>query len=97
MKNLMKSLFATMLVALFLTSCGSIESDAKKVAAIQCEAQEMAMKALQGDASFMEESQKLAAKVEKLNKEMSEKYNSAEDQLKFAAEVAKLIGDCSAL
>ncbi len=85
-------LFATII----LTSCGggSIESDAKKVAELQCKAQKLMQKATSGDMSVMEESTKLASEAATLSKEMEGKYKDAADYQKFTTAYLKAMGDC---
>ena len=96
MKKLM-TIFGAMIFASFiLTSCGgeSIEGDAKKVAELQCKAQQLMQKATNGDISVMEESTKLSSEAETLTKEMKEKYTSDSDKEKFAEALLKEMGNC---
>lgn len=96
MKKLM-TIFGAILVASFiLTSCNgsSIESDAKKVAELQCKAQKLMDKVASGDMSVMEESTKLAIEAEELLEEMEGKYTSDSDQLKFEEALLKEMGNC---
>ena len=96
MRKILKMMGVAMFVTLLVTSCASsVESDAKKVANIQCEVQDATMRIMQGDASVQKEMQKLSSKLEKLNKEMLEKYSSLEEQNKFAKAVANALGDCN--
>ena len=96
MKNL-KTIFGVVIFASFmLTSCGggSIESDAKKVAELQCKAQQLMQKATSGDMSVMAESTKLASEAATLSKEMEGKYTSDSDKKKFAEALLKEMGNC---
>ena len=96
MKNL-KTIFGAVIFASFmLTSCGggSIESDAKKVAELQCKAQQLMQKATSGDMSVMAESTKLASEAATLSKEMEGKYTSDSDKKKFAEALLKEMGNC---
>lgn len=96
MKKL-KTIFGTILFASFLfTSCGgnSIESDAKKMAELQCKAKELMEKAASGDTSVMEESTKLAAEAASLTKEIEGKYTSESDQKEFNMALLKEMGNC---
>ncbi len=92
----MKFLGALMLSSVMLTSCGggSIESDAKKVADLQCKAQQLAKKATSGDMSIMEESTKLATEIAALKEEIEGKYTSDDDQKKFLEALSKAMADC---
>jgi hypothetical protein len=96
MKKVM-TIFGAMLFASFiLTSCGggSIDSDAKKVADLQCKAQQLMQKATSGDMSVMTESTKLASDAAALSKEMEGKYTSDSDKQKFAEALLKAMGNC---
>tara|TARA_Y100000385_G_C12977381_1_gene586811 strand:- start:581 stop:874 length:294 start_codon:yes stop_codon:yes gene_type:complete len=96
MKKLM-TIFGAMIFASFiLTSCGgeSIEGDAKKVAELQCKAQQLMQKATNGDMSVMEESTKLSSEAATLTKEMKGKYTSDSDKEKFAEALLKEMGNC---
>ena len=89
--------FGAILFALFiLTSCGnsSIDRDAKKVADLQCRAQQLMQKAATGDMSVMEESTKLANEAATLSKEMEDKYTSDSDKKKFAEALLKEMENC---
>ena len=91
------TIFGTILFAsLILLGCGggSIESDAKKVAELQCKAQQLMEKATSGDMSVMEESTKLASEAADLSKEMEGKYTSDSDKEKFAEALLKEMGNC---
>ena len=96
MKKLMTIFGAILFASLILTSCGggSIESDAKKVAELQCKAQQLMEKATSGDMSVMEESTKLTSEAATLSKEMEGKYTSDSDKEKFAKALLKEMGNC---
>ncbi|WP_159520121.1 hypothetical protein [Sunxiuqinia indica] len=95
MKKTIRIIGTIALAAFLFASCGnSIESDAKKVAELQCEAQELMQKVMAGDASLMEESSKLAEKAAELSLEMEKKYDSASDRQKFAEALLKEMGNC---
>lgn len=84
-----------LLATLIFASCSSgVESDAQKVAKLQCKAQQLATKALSGDASAMEESKNLMNEAAALSKEMNEKYTTPEDKQKFAEALTKAAGNC---
>jgi uncharacterized protein YcfL len=87
---------AVMISSFLLVSCGSgsIESDAKKVAELQCEAQKLMLKATSGDMSVMEESTKLGTKAATLSNELEGKYTSDSDKKKFAEALLKEMGNC---
>ena len=83
------TIFGVILFASFiLTSCGgnSIESDAKKVAELQCKAQHtFSIVEAGGHLSVMEfkESTKLLSELGTLSKELERKYTSDSDKQKF--------------
>jgi len=96
MKKVMTIFGAIMIASFTLTSCGggSIESDAKDFAELQCKAQQLTQKAVSGDMSIMEESTKLAYEAATLSKEMEGKYTSDSDKEKFAKALLKEMGNC---
>ena len=89
--------FGVVLISSFLLiSCGgsSIESDAKKVAELQCKAQKLMQKATSGDMSVIEERTKLTSEAAALSKEIEAKYTSDSDKKKFAEALLKEMGNC---
>ena len=95
------TIFGAMFIAsVILTSCGgnSVESDAKKLAELDCKAQkwatEGAAKAAVGDMSAITESTKLASEAASLAQEMQGKYKDAADYQKFTAAYSKALRDC---
>jgi hypothetical protein len=96
MKNVMTIFGAVLFASVMLVSCGgdSIQSDAKKVAELQCKAQELMQKATSGDMSVVEESTKLANEAATLSKEMEGKYTSDSDKQKFSEALLKEMGNC---
>ncbi|NAS31981.1 hypothetical protein GTQ40_13425 [Flavobacteriaceae bacterium R38] len=94
----MKKRIQILLIAVItsLSSCGgSIESDAKKVAELQCEVKELAQKALSGDQSALSESQKLANKANTLTQQLQKKYTTIEDRQKFQQAIIKASQKCN--
>ena len=91
MKKVMTVLGALMFTLVIFTSCGSssIQSDAMKVAELQCKVQTLALKATGGDMSVVTESSKLAAEALKIE----EKYSSDADKAKFAEALVKAMAD----
>ena len=88
MKKGMTFLGAILLTASVLTSCGgSVESDAKKLAELQCKAQKV-------DPTNMEEAKKLAEEAATLSKELQGKYSSEADAKAFGEAMLKEIGNC---
>jgi hypothetical protein len=96
MKKVSIVLGTIMLATALLTSCGgnSIESDAKKVAELQCKAQQLALKAASGDMSILEESTKLSTEAAALVGEMENKYSSESDKQKFGEAILKEMSNC---
>ncbi len=96
MKKLMAIFGAILFASFIMTSCGggSIESDAKKVAELQCKAQKLMQKAATGEMTVMEESTKLASEAATLSKEMEGKYTSDSDKEQFAKALLKEMGNC---
>ena len=84
-----------LLASVILTSCGSsIESDAKKVAELQCKAQKIMQEAASGDIALTEKSSKLLFEAAALSNEMIGKYTSDTDKQKFAEAVLKEMDKC---
>ena len=84
-----------MALAVSALSCGSsIESDARKVADLQCEARELAKKILSGDQSAAEEAQKLSAEALRLTSELQQKYSSVEDRQKLTQALIDAAANC---
>ena len=97
MKKLLSLFGALMIASLILSSCndgGSIESDAKKLANLQCKAQKLGEKLTSGDMSVMEEITKLETEAESLAKELEKKYSSADEQEKFIKAVYSEMNNC---
>lgn len=96
MKKSTLFLSVSLATALFIAGCGSssVESDAKKVADLQCRAQKLAAKAMTGDTTILAESQKITEEANKLNEELKNKYTNPLDMAKFAQAYAEAIKDC---
>jgi hypothetical protein len=86
------SIFGTLVFTSFiLASCSSsVESDAVKLAEIQCKSYELFEKVGKGEAK-LEESTSLLAEMELFNKEMKTKYASDEDKQKFEEACLKAV------
>ncbi len=97
MKKIIPIFGAILFASVILTSCvsGSIQSDAKKVAELQCKAQKLMQKAITADMSVIEESTKLTSEAATLLKEMEGKYISYSDKQKFAEALLKEMGNCN--
>lgn len=96
MKKVTTILGAIICASTILTGCAgsSIESDAKKLAEIQCKAQKLIEKATTGDMSAIEQSTKLTSEAAALSKEMERKYTSDSDKQKFTAALLSEMGKC---
>ena len=89
--------FSILIIAsMTLLSCGksSIESDAKKVAELQCKAQKLMQEAASGDASILEESTKIGIEASELSKEMEGKYTSDSDREEFGKALLNAMSEC---
>lgn len=79
---------------MLLASCGgSLESDAKKIADLQCKIMKMSDDILDGDMDASA-SIALAEEAEKLEKEMKGKYTTDEEREEFGKALLKALGDC---
>jgi hypothetical protein len=96
MKKIMTIFGAAVFSSVMLTSCSnsSIESDAKRVAELQCRAQKLMQNATSGDMSVIEESNKLTAEALALSKEIEGKYTSDSDKEEFEKAMLKEMGNC---
>ena len=96
MKKLTVLIGAIMLASFSLTSCGgsSIDSDAKKMADLQCKAMTSMEKAMDGDEDAMAESQKYGKDAKELAQEIEGKYTEKADQEAFAKAFAKELENC---
>lgn len=89
MKNSIKTLAAIALF--FLTSCsGSIDSDAQKVADLQCD-----VKKMQQEGASMQDVQALMRKSQSMLQEMQSKYSTTEDKQEFAMALSKATAKCN--
>ncbi|SFN73340.1 hypothetical protein SAMN05421738_1323 [Algoriella xinjiangensis] len=90
------TIFGAIIFATFtLTSCGSsVESDAKKLAELQCKSQKLSEKVLSGDMSVSAESMTLATDAAKLAQEIEGKYTTDEEKQKFEEALLKEMGKC---
>jgi hypothetical protein len=96
MRNNLRKVLLVMTVCLVAIGCGStVESDARKLAELQCKAQGLASKALSGDMSVMAESTKLSAEAAALSEELRGKYESESDKQEFARAYLKAFAECS--
>jgi len=96
MKKVMTIFGAIIFASVILISCsgGSFESDAKKVAKLQCKAEKLLQKATAGDMSVLEKSTQLASEAEALLKEMERKYTSDSDIEKLREAYLKELDNC---
>lgn len=93
----MKRLNFIILCFVFITviiSCNSIESDARRVAEINCKIQKLIHKSQAGDISAISEGSKLANEEAALVKEMEVKYTTDKDKQKYAEALLKASADC---
>lgn len=79
--------------SVILTSCGGVESDAKKTCEMYCEGMDLMTKAMADptNADLLTEATDYAEEAEKFGKEMEEKYKDDEEGKKA---IAKAILDC---
>jgi hypothetical protein len=83
MKKTKTANWGLFIILMTLTACTtSVKSDAEKFAEMQCKSYQLLEKAGKGEIS-VPESTSFAAEIEVFDKEMKEKYSSAEDKKKF--------------
>lgn len=96
MKKVKKFASVLIITSFGLFGCStSIESDAKEVANLQCEAQQLMTKAATGDLSVISESTALMTKATELTNKMESKYTTIEDKTKFAEALLKALSNCN--
>lgn len=86
-----------LIATILLSSCGSsVESDAKKLADLQCKSMKMAEKIQSGemDVSNATESMSFAIEASELAEKLEGKYTTGEDQREFQKAVLKAMKDC---
>ena len=83
-------------VSCWLISCGgnSIESDAQKVAELQCKAEQLMKQVKSGNLSLQTQSEELTSVASAISKAMEEKYTSDSDKKKFADILSKELENC---
>jgi len=95
MKRSIKFLGAILFSSATLTSCGGgIESDAKKMADLQCKILQLQKELSSGDESVMEEGKGLGSEMIELTTEMKDKYTSDSDQKDFDKAFRKELKNC---
>ena len=94
MKKLLSLFGALMIASLILSSCGGIESDAKKIAKLACKRIELKQRINSGDASAAEELEKVEAEGRSLAKKLEKKYSTKEEQEKFRKALKNEMGKC---
>jgi len=86
-------------VSIALASCSgnTIESDAKKIAELQCRAMQLLGKSMSAGSNYtavLEESRKVSEEADALVKQMEKKYTSQADKEKLAMSMLKALGEC---
>ena len=85
------------LVLCFQTGCGGAtpESDAKKMAALMCEAQQLAKRAASGDKAAIKEGERLATKIKETGERIGSKYSADKKKTaRFGAALGKAMAAC---
>lgn len=93
MKNLV-IISATLISMFFLASCGSIQSDAKKLAEYECKLKELMQKSMTGDQEAQEEMEKLGKEIAEFGEELEEKYPTDAEKEEVRKAVAEESGKC---
>ena len=94
MKKNLKKVIGVGVSIVLLTSCGGIKSDAKKVAALKCEAKEALESVSIDDMSGLKESKEIAKEVKELTKEMKDKYSSETEWQEYTEALALAMEEC---
>ncbi|MBG0780793.1 MAG: hypothetical protein H0S84_00835 [Bacteroidales bacterium] len=96
MKTIFRILGVLIFTSVMITSCGgssSVERDAKKVAEVLCEEQQLMSKASTSN-EYKADAMNLAAKAAALQEEMESKYTSESEKKEFAKALLKEMGNC---
>jgi hypothetical protein len=89
----MKQLFViSILCALY--GCDSLETDASKMASMQCEVKALTLQAMSGDEAAADAAQDMYQEIEALRVEIEQKYPRLEDQMKIRQLVFEESADC---
>lgn len=86
-----------LIAAFLLASCGnSINSDAKKLADLQCKAKDLTQKMMSGDtgSSIEKETGKITKEIEELAQEIDEKYTSQDEQEELQQAIMEAMKKC---
>ena len=95
MTRLWMSLAQVAIAAVILTACGkSVDSDAQKLADLQCRSLKIAKKAMTGDVSTLNESNKLLAELAVLYAELEGRYTTAEEKAELAKAYLEAMKSC---
>lgn len=80
MKTQLKIVTLITFVCTILVSCSSPESDAKKLAEMQCKMQKIMQKASSGDMTVINEGDALEKEIKTMEIELASKYTKEEDK-----------------
>lgn len=95
MTRLWLSLAQVAIAAVILTACGkSVDSDARKLADLQCKSLKLAKKAMTGDVSILTESNALLAEIAVLNAELDGRYKTREEAAEFLKAYLEAMKSC---
>ncbi len=72
----------------------SIKKDAQKLVDLQCQVMNLIGDAKNGDAAALMKSEEYNKEAEKVSRNLKEKYNTKEEQEKFALAYQEALGDC---
>jgi hypothetical protein len=92
----MKKNFFYLSFCVFLLSCGNkeLENDAKELADLQCQAQEL-QKNTDLDESSITEAEDLGKEIAELSQEIGQKYTDPSDLQDFQEELTKKMKECN--
>ena len=95
MTRLWLSLAQVAIAAVILTACGkSVDSDARKLADLQCKSLKIAKKAMTGDVSTLTESNALLAETAVLTAELGDRYKTTEEKAELAKAYLEAMKSC---
>jgi hypothetical protein len=90
----MKQLFVISILLLSLYGCNSLETDASKMASMQCEVKALTLQAMSGDEAAADAAQEMYEEIEALRVEIEQKYPRLEDQMKIRQLVFEESAEC---
>lgn len=96
MKNRFVGVVTVAVMCMVIAGCGStVESDARKLADLECKARQLSAKAAAGDLSVATEMSKIGMEAAQLGAELKGKYTTTADKEAFAKAYLEAYNGCT--